>query len=295
MSLDVESPMEAMRATMLQIQQRLQEQMQAQAQQQRDFEARIQALLIVNKDAVEASKVPITPTPDAVNEPADQPLDDAAKHIPIPSKHHLGPPLGFGYQQPKFSQTSYVREPSFPHSYADHVPSSVQTTHTKIKPSDLPKFTGEKGDDVETWIEQLSAIFEANKCTINEITAFLSVILKDTALKWFTRLRPKGRSHFPTWTHWQEGLRQRFLKANYLAEKKRQWKKPYVFDEHTPEAELILDILDGLPDYMLPTLKSSITPDMDLLDFRRILLDYEKGLRWNGPWNSRKQDNAYTP
>ncbi|KAJ9091655.1 hypothetical protein QFC21_007130 [Naganishia friedmannii] len=69
----------------------------------------------------------------------------------------------------------------------------------------------------------------------------------------------------------------------------------YVFDEHTPEAELILDILDGLPDYMLPTLKSSITPDMDLLDFRRILLDYKKGLRWNGPWNSRKQDNAYTP
>ncbi|KAJ9092838.1 hypothetical protein QFC20_007266 [Naganishia adeliensis] len=42
---------------------------------------------------------------------------------------------------------------------------------------------------------------------------------------------------------------------------------------------------------MLPTLKSSITPDMDLLNFRRILLNYEKGLRWNGPWNSRRQDN----
>jgi hypothetical protein len=67
----------------------------------------------------------------------------------------------------------------------------------------------------------------------------------------------------------------------------------YVFDGHTPESELILDILDGLPDYMLPTLKSSITPDMDLLDFRRILLDYEKGLRWNGSWNSRKQDNYF--
>lgn len=41
---------------------------------------------------------------------------------------------------------------------------------------------------------------------------------------------------------------------------------------------------------MLPTLKSCVTPKTDLLDFRRILLDYEKGLRWNGPWNSRKSD-----
>ncbi|KAJ9109153.1 hypothetical protein QFC21_000481, partial [Naganishia friedmannii] len=184
----------------------LQEQMQAQAQQQREFEARIQALLIVSKDAAEASKVPIGPTPVAVNEPVDQPLDDAAKHIPIPSKDHLDPPPGFGYQQPKSSKTSH-------------------TTHTKIKPSDLPKFEGEKGEDVETWTEQLSAIFEANKCTNAEITAFSAVILKDTALKWFTQLGPKGRSQFPTWIQWQEGLRQRFLKANYLAEKKRQWKK----------------------------------------------------------------------
>lgn len=44
---------------------------------------------------------------------------------------------------------------------------------------------------------------------------------------------------------------------------------------------MILDILDGLPDYMLPTLKSSITPGMHRLDFRRILLDYEKASRWN--------------
>lgn len=87
-------------------------------------------------------------------------------------------------------------------------------------------------------------------------------------------------------------------KANFLAEKKRLWKKRDLcpnedmadyfdakvdlqadaFDEDTPESELILDILDGPPKYMLPIFKSSITPDMDLLDSRRILLDYEKGL-----------------
>ena len=146
MSLDVESPMEAMRATMLQIQQQMQEQMQAQAQQQRDFEARIQALLAVNKEALEAPKVSIAPTPVHVNEPVDQPLDDAAKHIP--SKDHLGPPPGFGYQQPKSSQTSYVREPSFPHSYADYFPSSVQTTHLRSSP---PTCRSLKERKAKTW------------------------------------------------------------------------------------------------------------------------------------------------
>lgn len=45
---------------------------------------------------------------------------------------------------------------------------------------------------------------------------------------------------------------------------------------------------------MLPTLKSAITPEMDLLEFRRILLDYETGLRWNGPRNFRKSEDTST-
>jgi hypothetical protein len=166
----------------------------------------------------------------------------------------------------------------------------------------LPRFQGEKTDDVEVWIGQVSAIFEANRCSSSEIVALLSVILKDTALKWFTRLGPKGRAKFTSWSHWQDALRQSFVKANYLAEKKRLWKKrylqidedmadyfdakvdlqAYVFDEHTPESELILDLLDGLPAHMLPTLKASIFPNTSLMEFRRILLDYEKGLRWDG-------------
>jgi hypothetical protein len=56
----------------------------------------------------------------------------------------------------------------------------------------------------------------------------------------------------------------------------------FVFDDHTPDSELILDLLDGLPSHMLPTLKASIAPDTTLLEFRRTLLDYEKGLRWEG-------------
>jgi hypothetical protein len=293
----------AMQAMMIQMQNTLQQQLQ---RQQNEFEARIESLLIGKGKAPE---IPSTSSSTMPKQPVD------AQTLPAIVKDIAETRIGTTSSNREASQdideslhrsrrTPYVRQPSFPstspYNRADHPLSSSQHPPTKIKASDLPKFKGEKGDDVEVWIELVSAIFEANHCTNSEIVAFLSVILKDTALKWFTRLGPKGRSQFPTWIHWQDALRQRFLKANHLAEKKRLWKKRDLhanedmadyFDGSTPESELILGILDGLPDYMLPTLKSSITPDMDLLDFRRILLDYEKGLRWNGPWNSRKQDN----
>jgi hypothetical protein len=96
-------------------------------------------------------------------------------------------------------------------------------------------------------------------------------------------------------------LRQRFLKATYLAEKKRLWQKrdlrwnedmanhfdakvdlrAFVFEEDPPDSQLILDLLDGLPAHMPPTLKASIRPFTTLLDLRRILLNCEKGLRWD--------------
>lgn len=292
----------------------MQADLQVQRQQQRDFKARMESLLIGKGKAAQPAVAdtldgePSTSQPSAITKESDTPSDadiGIAKPLEPPASEHRFP-------NPHHSQ--YVREPSYPHSYSHNLAyprSSPQESHTKIKASDLPKFRGDKGEDVEVWIEQVSAIFEAIRCTKSEIVALLSVILKDNALKWFTRLGVKGRSQLPTWMHWQDALRQRFLKANYFAEKKRLWKKrdlrsnkdlavyfdakvdlqAYVFDESTPESELILDILDGLPDHTLPTLKSFITPDMDLLDFRRILLDYEKGLRWNGTWNSKRGDN----
>lgn len=315
------STINAMQAMMVQMQNSLQEQLQ---RQQHQFEVRMEALLIGKGKAPESSlasrsstiRGPIAsqPPPPITEKCNEEHVDTATKDIQ--AAQEIDESLHRSRQSP------YVKQPSFPSTYDNNrayltpsfSPQNQPAHSTKIKASDLPKFRGEKTDDVEVWIEQVSAIFEANRCSNSEIVAFLSVILKDTALKWFTRLGPKGRSQFPTWIHWQDALRQRFLKANYLAEKKRMWKKrelranedmadyfdakvdlqAYVFDSNTPDTELILDILDGLPDYMVPTLKSSITNDMDLSDFRRILLDYEKGLRWNGPWNSKRQDNPST-
>ncbi|KAJ9092256.1 hypothetical protein QFC20_007430 [Naganishia adeliensis] len=255
---------------------------------------------------------PVTPEP-ASKARIDSKGDGHVRFsIKAEDSSHQGFDAPSDYDRPSSSPPS-ITPSSFPRSYSNdsaYSSSSTWKSSSKVKASDLPKFRREKGEDVEVWIEQLSAIFEANGSSNAEIVALLSVILKDTALKWFARLGVKGRSQFPTWLHWQEALRQRFLKANYLAEKKRLWKKrdlrdnedmadyfdakvdlqAYVFDEQTPDSELILDIMDGLPDYMLPNLKSAIAPTMDLLEFRRILLDYEKGLRWNGPWGNRRQD-----
>jgi hypothetical protein len=305
--------LDAIEAMMTRMQANLQSSLQASlesslAQRQKDFETRIEAFLIGNAKGISLSS-------DPANKPStwSLPSDPSDIDPQAPDGSQAGGATADLTDHEKFSQSTftrlrqspYAREPSHPQSYSrdySHPISSSNKPSPKLKASDLPRFQGEKTDDVEVWIGQVSAIFEANRCSSSEIVALLSVILKDTALKWFTRLGPKGRAKFTSWSHWQDALRQSFVKANYLAEKKRLWKKrylqidedmadyfdakvdlqAYVFDEHTPESELILDLLDGLPAHMLPTLKASIFPNTSLMEFRRILLDYEKGLRWDG-------------
>jgi hypothetical protein len=269
---------EALQTMITEMQRNLQQQLQ---KQQQDFQTHIESLMVgkgkASDTALPAADKASTSTPPGLENQLQDVNTSQENGLNI--RNGTNEPLHPPSQVPRFPHphhSQYVKEPSYPRSYLNtHTPppASSQNPHTKIKASDLPKFKGDKGEDVETWIEQLSAIFQANRCSDLEIVAFLSVILKDTALKWFTRLGVKGRSQFVTWMDWQDALRQRFLKANYFAEKKRLWKKrdlrsnediadyfdakvdlqAYVFDASTPESELILDILDGLPDYMLPT------------------------------------------
>ena len=304
---------EELQTMIMEMQRNFQQQLQ---QQQRDFEIRVEQLMIGKSKMPETSPPNINKTSSFT--PSGVDIDQGIPSVPVEDQMDIGiasnDPInnhGRVPRSPQAHDSRYVGQPAYPsaHNHAYPIPPLQNSHTTKLKASDLPKFKGDKGEDVETWIEQVDAIFESTKCSESDIVALLSVILKGTALRWFTRLGPR-RALYTTWNHWQGALRERFLEANYLAEKKRQWKKrdlrpneamvdyfdakvdlqAYVFDETTPESELILDILDGLPDHMLPTLKSSITVDTDLLKFRRILLDYEKGLRWSGPWASRRSD-----
>lgn len=257
---------ELLQTFMLQIETRL-------SQQQQALESRIESLLASKGKEVERSPTIVEPPITAPSSSRFQANANPFLDAPKADTEPIPPTSAPSTSVHSAANLSGIenKSPSFPQSYS---PLPIATTatksssSTKVKASDLPKFFKGKTDDVEVWLEQLSAIFEANGCTNSEINALLSVILKGTALKWFTRLGPKGRSQFPTWSHWQEALRQRFLKANYLAEKKRLWKKrelrsneemadyfdakvdlqAFVFDENTPDYELILDILDGLPE-----------------------------------------------
>ncbi|KAJ9110851.1 hypothetical protein QFC19_001360 [Naganishia cerealis] len=207
------------------------------AQQQRDTESRIEALLAARSydAAISQPTLAEQPTAHPVHRvPAGSPVNPfidipkpEAKNSVAPSELPIAPPPGFESVSPVVQASSLLQQQIAPHpsSFEKYSAPAAFKSHTKIKASDLPKFYGNKSADVEVWIEQLSAIFSSNGCTDSEIVALLSMVLKNTALKWFTRLGPKGRSQLHTWTHWQDALRQRFLKANYLAEKKRLWKK----------------------------------------------------------------------
>lgn len=138
--------LEAIQAMMTQMQDNLKLQL---TQQQRDFETRMETLFITKGqvsgdlpdpiDKVSASS-PRNAEPTPLQEKSIEPNSARVHHSP------------------------YVRHPSYPHTYAslseDPTP-HVRSTSTKIKASDLPKFKGEKEEDVEVWIEQVSAIFES--------------------------------------------------------------------------------------------------------------------------------------
>jgi hypothetical protein len=315
-ALQQDETLNTLQALLVSMQHDLQIQLQ---NQQRDFEARMESLIRRKEnvgqgaDTHELNEKRLSPVEPPDSSKTQQP--SLATHIGKTSNDTLeASSTGSRFPGPQQSQhrehSPYIHSYSKPFITHDH---SLLEATSKIKASDLPKFSGGKDEDVETWIQQISAIFDVNRSSTSEIVAFLSVILKDTALRWFTRLGSKGRARLLTWTLWKEALRHRFLKANYLTEKKRLWKQrdllpdedmvdyfdakvdlqAFVFEEQTPESELILDILDGLPDHMLPTLKASISSNTTLLEFRRTLLDYEKGLRWDGvnEWNGGSFDD----
>jgi hypothetical protein len=293
----------------------LQSQMQVQAQMQSEMQARLQEQQRISQARIisllnSQSRSPIAST-------TAPPMQRPSPHLVEPIRN-VSPPAQILPENARLSSTLRVPELPFnspPHSQP-HVEPPLQQTHqiithaAKVKASDLPKYSGLDTEDIEVWIERLSAIFEANRVTDAEITGHISVTLKDNASLWYTKLGSDVRSSLSTWAAWKRVLRQRFQKANYATDKKREWKKrelksdekmsayfddkvylqTFVFDSATSDRERIEDLMDGLPKYMVPVLKGSLLPGTDLLEFRRILLDYEDGLRPYRAWNYKASE-----
>ncbi|KAJ9091541.1 hypothetical protein QFC21_007166 [Naganishia friedmannii] len=170
--------------------------------------------------------------------------------------------------------------------------------HPKLKASDLPKFSGKDNEDVDQWIEKVSAIFEYSGVHDSDLLQQLPLVLQGNALTWFTQLG-KDRLALRTWHDWQLAIRNAFYMPNhranlrrqclyrslrvnesfgdYFADKKRL--QSYVFPESTPQHELIEDMIEGIPLTMQPLVKASISRFTTMEEFRRILIDLEPGLR----------------
>jgi hypothetical protein len=217
LSINSDTTFNSLQALIASMQQDLQAQLQ---KQYRDFEVRIKSLLVgqgkANQSTASDTYEIESSTFDPSSTPKGQELafnantgktDDESPEQSL-EKQCLSDP----HRSPHQEDSPYFQSYSKPFHLQDH---SLPRSASKIKASDLPKFSGGKEEDVEIWIEQISAIFDVNRSSTSEIVAFLSVILKDHALRWFTRLGSKGRARLSTWTLWKHTLRQRFLKANY--------------------------------------------------------------------------------
>jgi hypothetical protein len=191
---------------------------------QRDFEVRIKSLLIAQGKAGQPT---VSDSSEIESSTFDASSSQKDQHLPINTNTGKPDDESRQYMLEQHGPPNRHRSPCF-QSYSKpfHAQDqSLRSSASRIKASDLPKFSGHKEEDAEIWIEQISAIFHANNSSTSEIVALLSVILKNRSLQWFTRLGSKGRARLSTWTLWRDALRQRFLKANYLLEKKRLWKQ----------------------------------------------------------------------
>ncbi|KAH9913493.1 uncharacterized protein B0H18DRAFT_168289 [Fomitopsis serialis] len=94
-----------------------------------------------------------------------------------------------------------------PYSYAPTAPytalsgaSSSHTEKNKLKHSDLPKFFGNDGDDVDDWISQISNIVRYTGVEDTVILRCLPLILRGPAFKWFNTLSQPDLANLMNWT-----------------------------------------------------------------------------------------------
>ncbi|CAF4681543.1 unnamed protein product, partial [Didymodactylos carnosus] len=127
-------------------------------------------------------------------------------------------------------------------------------------------YRGRQDEDIDQWVEQVSAIKQYSHTTDGELLKILPLVFRDNALTWFTTFGETKRSTLTTWGGWKEMLKQAFRSANYQIKSLRDLKyrtftnnesvNDYYFDkcrllrvvfgENVEEATMVNDIIDGL-------------------------------------------------
>lgn len=197
-------------------------------------------------------------------------------------------------------------------SRSDTHSESYSVHRSKLKASDLPKYNGRDNEDIDQWIEKVTAISEFSNCQDSGLLQRLPMILQGKALTWFTQLGREKRNPLLTWAQWQLALRNAFYLPNHKSTLRRQCLyrtlkvketfsdyfqnkqilQHYVHPPGSVDKELIDDMLEGKPQHFRPLIKASVNSLIILEDFHCTLIDLEPGLRST---NIRPHNGAIAP
>ena len=185
---------------------------------------------------------------------------------------------------------------------------------SKIKPSDLPKFYGKDNEDVDEWIEKVSAIFTYSRARDIDFLRILPLLLHGNASEWFTTLGEEGRARLTSWDSWKAALRNGFYLPDHEMTKQmlcrnrtlkrtetfgdyfqsRRALQRYVYPPGTSDKVLIKDIMEGIPQHLHPIIRANSIGVRNIEDFRRVLIDLEPGIRDSRAYSPQVARSAIT-
>jgi transposase InsO family protein len=203
------------------------------------------------------------------------------------------------------------RESSYPTSH----PYTNDHSRNKIKPSDLPKFFGKDNEDIDEWIEKVSAIFTYSRAKDIDLLRILPLLLQGNASVWFTTLGDEGRARLTSWDTWKAALRNGFYLPDHEMTKQmlcrnrilkrtetfgdyfqsRRALQRYVYPAGTSDKVLIRDIMEGIPQHLHPIIRANSIGVRNIEDFRRVLIDLEPGIRDSRVYMPHHPRSATTP
>ncbi|KAI5449043.1 hypothetical protein NCC49_005654 [Naganishia albida] len=203
-------------------------------------------------------------------------------------------------QDGKLRETMSLRDLSFhTKSAVSSNADNIVTQRSQLKASDVPKFSGAPGQDIDVWISQITAMFSYGGRTGADLLQMLALILVDRAGVWFSGLGDRKRQELNTWAACKAKLRKAYRGLNHASIYRTMlWKRTlapneffveyfddrralqrFLYGDDAAEKEYIDDMLSGIPVKFHPTIKAEIRPGDDIDDLRRIFIDQEPGLQ----------------
>lgn len=156
----------------------------------------------------------------------------------------------------------------------------------------MPKFSGKSTENVEDFIDRVNDIMENPGATERGLMWKLALSTFTGSAAFWSRNYIMDEDTRPrTWDDWQTALHDEFGMPDHKARMRvrcfyrtlqrdesltdyfygKTRLQKYVFPEDAPEAILVADLMDGLPQHLLMNIKNLNVPEMTMTKIRRIL------------------------